>query len=61
MKGSQTMKFGQLIECNKRNILFENHAQIYAARVVLDLLLFFKKALYGKKASFLRLNFNIVR
>ena len=52
MKGSQTMKFGQLIECNKRNIFFENYAQIEAARVVLDLLLFFKKALYGKKQVF---------
>ena len=52
MKGSQTMKFGQLIECNKRNIFFENHTQIDAARVVLDLPLFLKKALYGKKQVF---------
>ena len=42
-KEHQTMKFGQLIEYNKRNIFlqtFENEA----TRLVPDLFLFFKKA-----------------
>ena len=40
-KGNQTMKFDQLIECNKRNIfLVENRA----GRLVPALFLFFEKA-----------------
>ena len=31
------MKFGQLIEYNKRNIFFENHAENEAGRLVPDL------------------------
>ena len=26
-KGNQTMKYGQLTECNMRNIFLENHSQ----------------------------------
>ena len=26
-KNNQTMKFGQLIECNKKNIFLQNHAE----------------------------------
>ena len=43
-KGNHTMKFGQLIEYNKRNILLKNYAENEAGRLVPDLLLFFKKA-----------------
>ena len=38
------MKFGQLIEYNKRNIFFKNYAENEARRLVLDLFSFFKKA-----------------
>ena len=34
IKGNQTMKFGQLIEYNKINIFFENHAENEAGRLV---------------------------
>ena len=53
------MKFGQIIEYNKRNISLKSHAKIKAERLVPDLLLFFKKALYEVKASDLQLCFNI--
>ena len=38
------MKFGQLIEHNKRNILFKNYSENEAGRLVQDLFLFFEKA-----------------
>ena len=57
--GNQTMKFGQLIECNKRNIFFKNHAEKERGRLGPDLFLFFEKALYEVKASGLQLRFNI--
>ena len=37
------MKFGQLIEYNKRNIFFKNYAENEAKKLVPDLFLFFKK------------------
>ena len=43
-KGNQTMKFGQLIEYNKRIFFFKNYADNEARRLVPDLFLFFKKA-----------------
>ena len=43
-KGNQTMKFGQLIQYNKRNIFFKNFAENEAGRLVPGLLLFLKKA-----------------
>ena len=42
--GNQTMKFGQLIEYNKRNFSFKNYAENEAGRLVPDLFLFLKKA-----------------
>ena len=41
-KGNRTMKFGQLIEYNKRNI-FRNYAENEVGRLVPDLFLFFEK------------------
>ena len=43
-KGNQTMKFGQLIEYNKRNIFLKNYVENEAGRQVPDLFLFFQKA-----------------
>ena len=42
-KGNQTMKFGQLIEHNKRIFFFKNYAENEAGWLVPDLFLFFKK------------------
>ena len=53
------MKVGQFIEFNKRNIFFTNHTKTKTGRLVPELFLFFKKALYELKASGLQLNFNI--
>ena len=55
------MKFGQLIEYNKRHFFFKNHAENKAGRLVPDLFLFFKKALYKVNASGLQLEFTIFR
>ena len=60
-KGNQTMKFGQLIEYNKRIFFFSNHAENVERRPVPDLFLFFKKALCEVNASGLPRNFNIFR
>ena len=43
------MKFGQLIEYNKRNIFLQSHADDDARRLVPDLFLVSKKALYEVK------------
>ena len=43
-KGSQTMKFGQLIEYNKRNIILQKYAENEAKRLVPDPFLFLKNA-----------------
>ena len=43
-KGNQTMKLGQLIQYNKRNVFLKNYAEKQAGRLVPDLLLSFKKA-----------------
>ena len=48
-KGNKVMKVGQLIKYSVRNIFFKNHAENEAAKLVLDLFLFFKKALYEVK------------
>ena len=45
IKGKQTMKFGQLVEYPKGNILFKNYAAKKAGKLVLVCFLFFKKAL----------------
>ena len=57
-KGNQTMRFGQLIEYNKRNLFFLNHVENEAERLVPDLFLFFKRAFCEVKASGLQLRFN---
>ena len=43
-KGNLTMKFGQLIEYNKRNIFLQKLCRNGARRLVLDFFSFFKKA-----------------
>ena len=53
------MKFGQLIECNVRNIYFKKHAENKAGRLVPDLFLFFKKALYKVKTKSWHPSFNL--
>ena len=42
-RGNQTMKVGQLIEYNKRNIFFKNYVENKAGRLVLEFFLFFEK------------------
>ena len=44
------MKFGQLIEYNKRNILFQKSCR-KGGKLVPDFFLFFKKALFKVKTS----------
>ena len=53
------MKFGQLMEIDKKNIFLKNHAKNEAGRLVPDLFLFLKKALYEVNASVPQLSFNI--
>ena len=55
------MKFSQSIEYNKRKCFFKNHEQNEAERLIPDLCLLFKKALYDVKTSGLQLSFNIFR
>ena len=43
-KGNPTVKFGPLIEYNKRNIFFKIYEENETRRLVLDLFLFFKEA-----------------
>ena len=50
-KGNQSMIFDQLIKYNVRYIFHQNHAENEAGRLVPDLFLIFKKALYIVKAS----------
>ena len=52
------MKFDQLKEYYKRNIFLQNRAENETERLVPDLFLFFKEALYEVKASDLKLSFN---
>ena len=60
-KGNHTMKFGQLIEYNKRKIFFKNYAENEAGRLVPDLFLLFKNAQYEVKASGMKVSFTIFR
>ena len=53
------MKFGQVIEYNKRNIFFKNNAENETGSLVPDLFIFFIKAFHEVKASGLQFNFNI--
>ena len=52
------MKFGQLVEYNRRNFFLKNHAENEAGRLVPDRFLFFQKALYEVKANGLQLSFH---
>ena len=58
-KGSQTMKFGQLIEYKKVIVFLQNHAKDEVVRLTPDLFLFLKKALYEVKANGLQISVNI--
>ena len=60
-KGNQTMKFGLLIEYNKRNVFLQKSCtKNEAGRLVPNHILFFKKALYEVKATCnLQFSFNI--
>ena len=56
----KTMKFGQMMMM-MMILFFKSHAENEAGRLVPDLFLFFKKALYEVEGSGLQLNFNIFR
>ena len=60
-KGNQTMKFGQVIEYNNRNIFLQKSCRKWGRETSPrpDLFLFFKKALYEVEASGLQLSFDI--
>ena len=45
------MKFGQLIECNKKIFFFKSLAENEAGRLVPELFLFIKTVLYKIKAK----------
>ena len=55
------MEFGQVIEYKKETYFFKNHAKNEAGRLVPDLFLYFKKALYKVKIKGLQLSFNTIR
>ena len=57
-KGNQTMKFGQLIKDNKRNIFLQTLFRKRAKILIPDLSLFFKKT--EVKPGDLEHSFNIV-
>ena len=54
------MKYGQVVK-HKIIFFFENHAKNEAGRLVPDLLLLFRKALYEVKASGPQFSFNKFR
>ena len=61
-KGNQTMKFGQLIEYNKINILLQKQCRKGGRKTSSrPLVVFAKKALYKVKASDLQLGSTIFR
>ena len=41
------MEFGQLIECNQKNIFFKNQAKIETERLVPDTFYFYKSVILG--------------
>ena len=55
------MTFGQVIEENKINVFLQIHAGNKPGKLVPELILSFKKALYEVKASGIELSFNIFR
>ena len=60
-KGNQTMKFGQLVKYFVRNIFLQKSCRKWEMRLVPDLSLCYKKALYKGKAGGQHLRFNMVR
>ena len=52
------MEFGQLIKYNKSIFFHKNYTENETGRLVPDLFLFFKKALFSLKGSDLHLSFN---
>ena len=54
------MKFGQVIEHNKRTLFIKNDLGNEARKLDPEFFLFFKKALYEVNASGLLLSFNIL-
>ena len=57
-KGNQTMKFGKVIECNKKSISLQKSSRKWCSKTS-SKSLFFKKEFYKVKANFLQLSFNI--
>ena len=57
-ESNQTMKFGQVIE---EIFFFKIYAEYEGGKLVIDLILFFKNALYQVKASGQQLSFNVFR
>ena len=55
------MKFIHLIEYKEKIFFFKNHGENESGRLVPDLFLFFKKALYEVEANGLQLSFNRFR
>ena len=53
--------FGQGKQYSKRNIFFKNYGENEAGRLIADLFLFFKKAIFEVNASGLQLSFNQFR
>ena len=60
-KSSQTLKFGQLVECNKRNICLQTSSRKLDRKTSFRPFFFLKKALDEVKASGLQLSFSIFR
>ena len=58
-KSNNSVKRGQLLEYKKRSIFLQKSCKNEAERLVPDLSLYFKKALYEVKASGLQFSFNI--
>ena len=55
------MKFGQVIEYNKRKLFVKNHAENEAGKLVAVLFLSFEKTLNEVKVNDLQLSFNMFR
>ena len=52
------MKFRQLIEYNKRNIVLQNYTENEVGRLIPDLFFSFQKALFEVKANLVSVNFD---
>ena len=54
------MKIGQLIDIPRKTFFFKNHAENEAGRLVPELFLFFKKALYKSKSKWSATWFHLI-